>query len=108
MNLINLNEKYNQISELVRSIEFKDVRLSEGFTAAYKEFVNTEKPNGYADVEWADFSAKITTTTGKLVFVTNFWFYIAKELSDYLSGLERHKKIFRAVYADADLKEAAE
>lgn len=108
MNLINLAEKFELLGKLIKNIEFKDVRLSDAFTSKYRNYIQTQRPNGYIDIEWADFSAKIITSSGKLIFATNFWFYIAKELSDYLSGLEKHGEVFKLIYANGNTNELRE
>lgn len=107
MVLINLNAKFNEIKEAITNMPFSDVQLSDSFKTEYAHYISKAKPNGYASIEWSDFSAKITTTSGKVIFLTNFWFYIAAELSTYLDGLSEHKRVFKEIFAGNDLKEVA-
>lgn len=107
MALIDLSEKFKEIRNSVEKVNFTDVRLTEKFKKEYELYLSKNRANGYSKVEWAGFSTKITTTTGKAIFITNFWFYIAAELSNYLDGLSQQKEIFKDIYKDTDLQEAA-
>lgn len=107
MVLINLNTKFTEIKKAITNIPFSDVKLSDSFKTEYEHYISNAKPNGYASIEWSDFSAKITTTSGKVIFLTNFWFYAAAELSTYLDGLSEHKRVFREIFAGDELKGVA-
>ncbi|BFM10643.1 hypothetical protein R50072_07960 [Simiduia litorea] len=107
MALIDLSEKFREIRSSVERVNFTDVKLTEKFKKEYELYLNENKANGYSKVEFAEFSTKITTSTGKAIFITNFWFYIAAELSNYLSGLSQQKDIFKEIYKDTDLQKAA-
>ena len=107
MALIDLSEKYREIRSSVEKVNFTDVRLTEKFKKAYEAYLSENRANGYSKVEWAEFSTKITTSTGKAIFITNFWFYIAAELSNYLDGLSQQKDIFKDIYKDTDLQKSA-
>lgn len=107
MALIDLSEKFREIRSSVEGVNFTDVKLTEKFKNEYELYLNENKANGYSKVEFAEFSTKITTSTGKAIFITNFWFYIAAELSNYLDGLSQQKNIFKDIYKDTDLQQAA-
>lgn len=107
MLLINLQDKFNELKKAIINMPFSDVQFPESFKTEYEQYISTTNPNGYSSIEWSNFSAKINTTSGKVIFLTNFWFYIAAELSTYLDGLSAHKRIFREIFAGDDLKEVA-
>ncbi|GAC16250.1 McrB family protein [Aliiglaciecola lipolytica] len=107
MALIDLSEKFREIRSSVDGVNFTDVKLTEKFKKEYELYLSENRANGYSKVEFADFSTKITTSTGKAIFITNFWFYIAAELSNYLDGLSQQKNIFKDIYKDTDLQQAA-
>lgn len=107
MALIDLSEKFREIRSSVDGVNFTDVKLTEEFKKEYELYLSENRANGYSKVEFADFSTKITTSTGKAIFITNFWFYIAAELSNYLDGLSQQKNIFKDIYKDTDLQQAA-
>jgi len=97
MALIDLSEKFREIRNSVDGVNFTDVKLTEEFKKEYELYLSENRANGYSKVEFADFSTKITTSTGKAIFITNFWFYIASELSNYLDSLSQ-QKIFLKIY----------
>ena len=105
MTLINLNLKFNEIKKNVSQVSFTDVQLPEEFKATYKNYLKTSGPNGYADVEWAKFSTKIITSSGKTIFLTNYWFYVASELAVYLEGLQNQKAVFEKIYKGHNAQE---
>jgi hypothetical protein len=107
MALIDLSEKFREIRSSVEGVNFTDVKLTEKFKKEYELYLSENRANGYSKVEFAEFSTKITTSTGKAIFITNFWFYIAAELSNYLDSLSQQKNIFKDIYKDADLQQAA-
>jgi hypothetical protein len=96
-----------ELKEAVAKVNFSDVQLTEEFKSEYEKYLDENNANGYFSVEWAKFSTKITTSTGKIIFITNFWFYIASKLSGYLDGLSHQKEIFSEIYKGADLQEIA-
>ena len=99
MALINLAEKFDVIKATTADLVFSDVRISESFKVEFKEHINENSPSGYSDVEWAEFTAKITTSTGKSIILPNYWFYIAVELSEFLDSLSAHRGIFLAIFS---------
>jgi hypothetical protein len=107
MRLDNLAEKFRDVSMTLNNISFTDVKLTENFKNRYKEYIEDVHPSGYGGVEWATHTAKITTTTNKIIFVPNFWFCIAAELASYLRALVRHRDVFLAIYKDSDVHAAA-
>ena len=107
MTLINLSQKYAEIMQDVKAVTFADVELPSAFKVEYENFLRSNNANGYSNVEWARFSTKITTATGKTIFLTNFWFYIASELAKYLEGLIGHRDLFLEIYKGEDLNKVA-
>lgn len=107
MALIDLSQKFKEIRSSVEKVDFTDVKLTDKFKKEYELYLRGNRANGYSKVEWAEFSTKITTSTGKSIFITNFWFYIAAELSNYLDSLSQQKEIFKDIYHDTDLQNSA-
>ncbi|ACA89167.1 hypothetical protein [Shewanella woodyi] len=105
--LINLSEKFEYLNKVMQSVSFSDVRLSQEFNFAYENFIKTNKAGGYTAVEWAEYSTKITTSTDKSIYLSNFWFYIAYELSEFLEGLNNHQKLFSNIFTGENLQEIA-
>lgn len=108
MTLINLNQKFDEIKQAINQVSFTDVQLPETFKATYEDYLQNFGPNGYADVEWSKFSTKIITSSGKTIFLTNYWFYVASELAVYLEGLQSHKAIFEKIYEGRNSQELNE
>lgn len=107
MAIINLQEKFNEIKLLAEEIEFTDVRLSNEFKNEYEKYILKSSPNGYSEVYWADFSTKIITSSKKEIFITNYWFYIAFLLADYLESLTEQRNIFKEIFSGGKLNEIA-
>lgn len=107
MELVDLQLEFNKIKGSAEKIIFSDVELNSNFKNEYEKYILENKPNGYAKVEWSKFSTKITTTTGKLIYITNYWFYIAAELAGYLGGLESHKEMFQKIFEESERSEVA-
>lgn len=108
MTLINLNQKFDEIKQAINKVSFTDVQLPETFKATYEDYLQNFGPNGYSDVEWSKFSTKIITSSGKTIFLTNYWFYVASELAVYLEGLQSHKAIFEKIYEGRNSQELNE
>lgn len=107
MALIDLSLKFNEIKKQVESVPFSDVQLSDTFKYEYEKHLSERNPNGYVSVEWADFSTKIITSTGKIIYITNFWFYVASELAYYLDSLKEQRDIFSEIYDGESLHDKA-
>lgn len=107
MALIDLSLKFDEIKKQVESVPFSDVQLSDTFKYEYEKYLSERNPNGYVSVEWADFSTKIITSTGKIIYITNFWFYVASELAYYLDSLKEQREIFSKIYDGENLHDKA-
>ncbi|WP_042152503.1 MULTISPECIES: McrB family protein [unclassified Pseudoalteromonas] len=107
MELVNLSEKFLAIKTAMAKAEFTDVSLPQNFKSEYEKYIANNKANGYSEVEWAEFSTKIITSTGKSIFLTNYWFYIALELAGYLEGLNKQKELFENIFKGEVLNEVA-
>lgn len=107
MALIDLQKKFIEIKTAAESVDFADVKLSDEFKRKYEEYILEKSPNGYSKVEWAEFSTKIITTSGKVIFLTNYWFYIASQLTEYLNSLTEQKEIFNKIFDGFNLNEVA-
>lgn len=107
MQLINLNEKFNELKKLSSKTNFKDVELSASFKEAYSSLMRNGSLGKYLNVEWAKHTAKITTNQGLIVLLPNFSFYIALKLSDYLEDLSAHNKIFRNIFSKEQISSKA-
>ncbi len=107
MAIINLQEKFNEIKLLAEKIKFTDVKLSDEFKNEYEKYILKNSPNGYSKVDWAEFSTKIITASKKEIFITNYWFYIAFLLADYLEGLTEQRNLFKEIFSGEKLNEVA-
>jgi len=107
MALINLHEKFNEIKTSAEQVKFSDVRLSEQFKKAFEEYIDNNAANGYSQVEWAEFTTKITTSTNKSIFLPNYWFFMASELAGYLDGLAEQKDLFKNIFSGNNLNQIA-
>ena len=103
MALIDLSVKFNEIRSLAEQVEFSDIRLSENFKEEFTAYIAESAANGYSEVEWAEFSTKIITSTNKSIFLPNYWFYLASELAGYLEGLAEQRELFRSIFNGEDL-----
>ncbi|KPZ69572.1 hypothetical protein AN944_02824 [Shewanella sp. P1-14-1] len=107
MELIDLELTFNEIKSSVNEIEFRDVQLSDDFKIEYERYISSNAANGYSEVKWTDFSTRIITSTGKSIFLTNYWFFIASKLAVYLEGLNAHKQVFKQIFDGENLQEIA-
>lgn len=107
MAIINLQEKFNEIKLLAEKIKFTDIKLSDDFKNEYEKYILKNSPNGYSKVYWAEFSTKIITASKKEIFITNYWFYIAFLLADYLEGLTEQRNLFKEIFSGEKLNEVA-
>lgn len=107
MELINLSEKFSTINSSLAKATFTDVILPQDFKLEYERFITNNKANGYSEVQWADYSTKIITSTGKSIFLPNYWFYIAFELAGYLEGLNKQKDLFKKIFNGENLQDIA-
>ena len=89
---------------LVDAIEFADVRLPKEFREAFVKYISENTAGGYSGVEWADYSARILTSTGRSIYLPNYWFYLASELSGLLGGLIEQKSLFEIIFKGKILK----
>ena len=103
MSLVDLPEKFNEIKISAAAIEFTDIQLTEKFREAFEKYIAKNTSNGYSGVEWAGYSAKILTSTGRSIYLPNHWFYLASELSGLLGGLIEQKKLFEVIFKGQDL-----
>ena len=107
MALIDLSLKFDEIKKQVESVPFSDVQLSDMFKYEYEKYLSERNPNGYVSVEWADFSTKIITSSDKIIYIANFWFYVASELAYYLDSLKEQRDIFSKIYDGENLQNKA-
>jgi hypothetical protein len=107
MSLVDLSSKFNEIRALVDAIEFADVRLPKKFREAFVKYISENKAGGYSGVEWADYSAKILTSTGRSIYLPNYWFYLASELSGLFGGLIEQKSLFGTIFKGKNLNSIA-
>src|SRR5699024_11107289 len=107
MNLINLKEKFEEIRSLVAQSDFEDIKLTENFKQKYENLISNEGGTRYKYVEWAEYSAKIITTSDLIIYLPNYAFFISLKLSDYLEGLSVHNRVFREIFAGDNLAEKA-
>jgi hypothetical protein len=107
MNLENLPDSFEAVKKRLNAISFADIELSEEFKTAFENHISDNKAGGYAQVEWAQYSAKITTSTTKSIFLPNYWFYVASELSDYYEIIAQYKKVFTDIYTGQNVNSIA-
>lgn len=107
MKLVNLSEKFLSIKLAMEKVKFTDIHLPTDFKLEYENYILNNKADGYSSVQWAKFSTKIITSTGKSIFLPNYWFYIAFELAGYLEGLNNQKELFEKIFKGHDLQKIA-
>lgn len=99
MNLPSLSSLYRDTREKVSKFNFGDYTLPARFKEEYDNAIATSRIASYSKVGWADYSALITTTTGKKIYLPNSWFYIAAELSDWMGVQESFKGVFDQIFS---------
>jgi len=99
MNLPSLSSLYRDTREKVSKFNFGDYTLPARFKVEYDNAIATSRIASYSKVDWADYSALITTTTGKKIYLPNSWFYIAAELSDWMGVQESFKSVFDQIFS---------
>lgn len=99
MNLPSLSSLYRDTREKVSKFNFGDYTLPTRFKDEYENAIETSRIASYSKVGWADYSALITTTTGKKIYLPNSWFYIAAELSDWMGVQESFKGVFDQIFS---------
>jgi len=67
MSLKDLGQISAATQKSIESIPFKDILLPESFKAEYKKFVTDKTPGGYQSIDWGLYTARVTTTTTKLI-----------------------------------------
>lgn len=102
MSLIDLHSLHDELLKKTKSLDFQDVILPKEFQIAYQEYLSNNKPNGYQSIIWAKYSSKIITSSGKFIYATNYWFYIASELAEFTKVLNEYKALFSSVYDGVD------
>jgi hypothetical protein len=108
VSLIKLSVQFEQIKSKVASTVVQDLILSDDFKTSYRKYVLAGIPNGYAEIEWVKYSAKIRTSNGKTIWLPNFWFFVASELASYLDALERHRAVFFTIFSGLNYKTVAD
>ncbi|BCG62818.1 MAG: hypothetical protein methR_P0476 [Methyloprofundus sp.] len=110
MSLIDLHLLHNELLTKAKSWDFQDIVLPENFRVAYEQYLSEYAPSGYHSIVWTRHSAKIRTSSGKFIYATNYWFYIASELAKFAKVLNEYKALFLDAYKGKDsngLKEIA-
>ena len=108
MNLLNVQNKYNEIANSVKELSFCDTVLSPEFKKAFTNFIAKGNETSFSIADWALYSAKITTKKDKQIFLPNFWFFLGAKLADFLDTLEDHRNVFQKIYSETDLKTTSE
>ncbi len=72
---------------------WQDIELTNEFKDAYSAYLNK---NGY-DIEFLGFTAIITSSSTKYIYVPNQWFVIASYTVDVYEELQRYKDYFKKV-----------
>lgn len=99
MNLPSLSSLYRATREKVSKFSFGDYSLPATFKNEYDSAIANSSMSSYSKVDWADYSALITTSTGKKIYLPNSWFYIAAELSDWMGVQESFKDVFDQIFS---------
>lgn len=100
MNLPNLSSIYRETREKVSKFSFGDYTLPALFKSEYDSAIASSSIASYTKVDWADYSALITTSTGKKIYLPNSWFFIAAELSDWMAIQESFKVVFDQIFSN--------
>lgn len=87
----------------------KDMPLPEKFINKYSKYIAESQPTGYSSVSWNKYTALITTSTDKKIYLPNQWFFLAAIASDFITVLEEYKNDFKEIFKnETELKEVAD
>lgn len=84
----------------IKAFEFKDLVLPQTFKSAYSQYLEKDKPEAYASIEWKKYVAKIKTSSGLDIFLPNYWFFLAAKQATLIADLKEHKDTFEKVFSD--------
>ncbi len=99
MSLKNLGEISAATQKRIEAIPFKDILLPEAFKSAYGNYVKKHNPDGYQFIDWDRYTARITTSSNKSIYLPNFWFFTASQLAHLIDALEQHKNVFVEIFS---------
>ena len=99
MTLKNLSALVGSMQSAIDRLPFKDILLPNEFKLKYSEFVTLETPSGYQSINWDLHTARIVTSSGKSIYLPNYWFYVASQLAHLIGALEEHRAIFLSIFS---------
>lgn len=98
MSLIHLGDFASATLKKIESLSFKDIILPEEFKIQYQQFIQKNTPGGFQSIDWSQYTARVTTSTTKLIYLSNFWFFIASQLAHLIDALEKHRNVFLEIF----------
>jgi hypothetical protein len=108
MAIKNLGSLVSDLQLQINQLEFKDIKLPIIFKRKYSEYLTQNTPGGYKYISWADHTFRITTSTDKSIFGSNYWFYLASKLAFLIGALSDHKEIFNNIFGSGNTSEDLE
>lgn len=107
MSLMNLSKLSHEIETKISTLKFTDIILPEMFKTAYSDYVSHNKSDGYESIEWSGHTSCITSSSGKKIFVPNYWFLMAANLVPLFSALVEYKSLFQNIFIPSEYEAAA-
>lgn len=108
MALKNLGSLVSDLQLQINQLEFKDIRLPATFKQKYSNYLTQNTPGGYKYISWADHTFRITTSTDKSIFGSNYWFYLASKLAFLIGALSEHKQVFNDIFGSGNTSDDLE
>jgi len=99
MTLIDIQPLIARIPAEINRIPFKDLALPLDFKRQYEIFLTTDNPDGYREIFWDKYTAKIITKKNLIIFFPNYWFYIASKLAVLVTDLTEHHTVFTTIFS---------
>lgn len=98
MSLQDLDLISGETQNRINLLPFKDILLPEDFKQKYTKFVEEKKPDGYQSINWDRYTAHISTSKSKSIYLPNYWFFVAAQLAHLIDGLKEHRDVFLEIF----------
>ncbi len=106
----NLEMRLAEVRDKISAIEkFEDQTLPLEFQQKYSKLIDDNQPGGYTSIIWNRYTSTIRTSTDKVIYLPNQWFYIAALMYPIRQVLDQYRNLFMDIFSDSpDLKEVAD
>jgi hypothetical protein len=95
----NLFEEFQTLkTKMLVLSDLRDVKLPKDFIQGYSSYISEKQPNGYASIAIGEYSSTITTSTGRIIYLPNEWFYIAAQCSGLIEILDDYRRDFKEIF----------